>query len=65
MIASRKHLTIVLLIVAVLAFVGWYANARGSQTAAPNRLALYGSVVIGQLLFLRTSRSASASRCGS
>jgi membrane protease YdiL (CAAX protease family) len=53
MIASRKHLTIVLLIVAALAFVGWYSNARGTQTATPNRLALYASVVTGQLLFLR------------
>jgi len=53
MIASRKHLTIVLLIVAVLAVGGWLANARGSQTAAPNRLALYASVVIGQWLFFR------------
>jgi membrane protease YdiL (CAAX protease family) len=56
MIASRKHLTIVLLIVAVLALVGWYANARETHTAAPNRLALYASVVIGQLLFLRYIR---------
>ena len=53
MIASRKHLTIVLLIVVVLAVGGWYANARGTHAAAPNRLALYASVVIGQLLFLR------------
>ena len=53
MIASRKHLTIVLLIVAALAFVGWYSNARGTQAATPNRMALYASVVIGQLLFLR------------
>jgi len=46
-------LTVVLLIVGVLAVGGWYANARGEQAAAPNRLALYASVVIGQLLFLR------------
>jgi membrane protease YdiL (CAAX protease family) len=53
MIASRRHLTVVLLIVGVLAVGGWYANARGARAAAPNRLALYASVVIGQLLFLR------------
>jgi len=53
MIASRRHLTVVLLIVAVLAIAGWSANARGTHAASLNRLALYATVVIGQLMFLR------------
>jgi len=54
MIASRKHTTILLLILGIIAIAGYLANARShGGGAAPNRLSLYVSVAIGQLLLVR------------
>src|SRR6059058_5297397 len=52
-IASTRHTIIVISIFIVIAAAGYLANARQTGGAQPNRVALYASVVIGQLLLVR------------
>ena len=52
-ISSRKHLTIVLLIFAVIAAAGYVANVQHGAGAEANRIGLYVSVVVGQLALIR------------
>lgn len=52
MVASRKHTVILLLIIATIAIVGYVSNARG-EAAHPNRIALYVSLIVGQVALAR------------
>jgi len=52
-ISSKKHTTILLLILGVVAAAGYVANVRHGAGGQVNRLGFYASVVIAQLLLLR------------
>ena len=52
-IASTRHTIIVISIFVILAVAGYLTNARHAGGVQPNRISLYASVAIGQLLLVR------------